>query len=209
MTAQKWTFKKIYIITGVGIALTAAAMLAVLYILTESIAALICGLIFAALLSIWVVIFASLTRKMLTLFSSEVCRTLDGMMNGDVKPQTASEKETLLSKINYRLTRLYEAMRENNRRVAEEKTALQELISDISHQVKTPIANLKIVNSTLLEQNVPEDKQKEFLQAVSGQLDKLDFLMQAMIKMSRLETGIITLSQKECSIYETLAAALE
>jgi signal transduction histidine kinase len=65
-----------------------------------------------------------------------------------------------------------------------------------------------MVNATLLEQNVPEDKQREFLQSVSGQLDKLDFLMQAMIKMSRLETGIITLTQKECSVYETLAEAL-
>ena len=43
--------------------------------------------------------------------------------------------------------------------------------------------------------------------AQSNQLDKLDFLMQAMIKMSRLETGVISLEQKEQSIYETLADA--
>jgi signal transduction histidine kinase len=170
---------------------------------------LVFGLLFALIaLGLGVAFYISRMRKMLARFSTDICRTLDGMMNGDVKPHTTEEKETLLAKINYRLTRLYEAMRENNRRVAEEKTALQGLISDISHQVKTPIANLKMVNSTLLEQNVPEDKQREFLQAVSGQLDKLDFLMHAMIKMSRLETGIITLSQKECSVYETLAAAL-
>ena len=70
---------------------------------------------------------------------------------------------------------------------------LQELISDISHQVKTPIANLKVINSTLLENEVPVQKQKEFLTAQATQLDKLDFLMQAMIKTSRLETGVISL----------------
>jgi signal transduction histidine kinase len=154
------------------------------------------------------VIFPFISKRKLNKFTDELCRTLDGMINGATLPQTTNEEETLLSKINYRLTRLYEAMRENNRRVADEKAALQELISDISHQVKTPISNLKMVNATLLEQNVPEDRQRDFLQSVSGQLDKLDFLMQAMIKMSRLETGIITLSQKECSVYETLAAAL-
>ena len=153
-------------------------------------------------------IFPFVSRKKLNKFTDELCRTLDGMINGMALLQTTNEEDTLLSKINYRLTRLYEVMRENNRRVADEKTALQELISDISHQVKTPIANLKMVNATLLEQNVPEDRQREFLQSASGQLDKLDFLMQAMIKMSRLETGIITLSQKDCSIYETLAVAL-
>lgn len=126
-------------------------------------------------------------------------------MNGDTKLPRTNE-ETLLARINYRVTRLYEAMQENNHRIAEEKAVLQELISDISHQIKMPIANLKIVSSTLLEQDVPENKRQEFLQAASGQLGKLDFLMQAMIKMSRLETGVITLTPKTCAVYETLAA---
>lgn len=208
MGAEKLSTKKIYMIMGIGIMITAAAMLAMLYILTESVAALICGLLFIMLMVFWIVVFAFLMRKKLMIFTTGICSTLDGMMNGSSSPQKAKEEETLFAKINYRLTRLYEAMRENNRRVAEEKATLQGLISDISHQVKTPIANLKIVNATLLEQNMPQDKQKEFLQAISGQLNKLDFLMQAMVKMSRLETGIITLTKKECSVYETLAAAL-
>ncbi len=53
-----------------------------------------------------------------------------------------------------------------------------------------------MVNATLLEQPMPEEKQREFLQASSGQLEKLDFLMQAMIKTSRLETGVISLNRK-------------
>ena len=85
---------------------------------------------------------------------------------------------------------------------------MQELISDISHQVKTPISNLKMVNATLLEQPMPEEKQREFLQASSSQLEKLDFLMQAMIKTSRLETGVISLDRKIQPLYDTLAAAL-
>ena len=58
------------------------------------------------------------------------------------------------------------------------------------------------------EQSVPEEKRQEFLQASSGQLDKLDFLMQAMIKTSRLETGVISLDRKTQLLYDTLAAAL-
>lgn len=207
MNVEIYTLKRIYLITGVC-TITAVAMLITLYILTESLAVLVCGLTFTVLITFVVVVFALLIRKKLVAFSTEICRTLDGMMNGDIDSLKINEEETLFARINYRLTRLYETMRENNRRVAEEKASLQELISDISHQVKMPIANLKIVTSTLLEQNVPEDKQREFLQAMSGQLDKLDFLMQAMIKMSRLETGVITLSQRDCSVYETLAAAL-
>ena len=85
---------------------------------------------------------------------------------------------------------------------------MQELISDISHQVKTPIANLKMLDATLLEQTVTPEKQREFLVAMDSQLDKLDFLMQAMIKTSRLETGVISLQPQPQAIYDTLAAAL-
>ena len=65
-----------------------------------------------------------------------------------------------------------------------------------------------MINSTLMEQEVPAQKQKEFLAAQASQLDKLDFLMQAMIKTSRLETGVISLEQKQQPVYDTLAAAL-
>ena len=208
MNAEKMSLKKAYFITGIGIAVSTAVMLAILYMLTESVAALICGLLFTLLTAFWIVFFVTLVRKKITVFSNEICHTLDAMMNGDNESQKANEEETLLAKINYRLMRLYEAMREHGRRAAEEKADLQELISDISHQVKMPIANLKMVNATLLEQNVPEDKRRDFLQAMDGQLNKLDFLMQAMIKISRLESGVITLLQRDCSVYETLAAAL-
>ena len=111
-------------------------------------------------------------------------------------------------KLSVVLGRLYEVMQENKNSIAKERTDLQELISDISHQVKTPIANLKMINNTLLENEVPPQKQKEFLTAQASQLDKLDFLMQAMIKTSRLETGVISLEQRQQPIYDTLAAAL-
>ncbi len=73
---------------------------------------------------------------------------------------------------------------------------------------KNADCNSPDVNATLLEQPVTEEKRQEFLQASSGQLEKLDFLMQAMIKTSRLETGVISLDRKVQPIYDTLAAAL-
>ena len=125
-----------------------------------------------------------------------------------MQPKQTVEEESLFYKIEYRLNRLYEVMQENKNGIAQERADLQELISDISHQVKTPIANLKMINNTLLENEVPVQKQKEFLTAQASQLDKLDFLMQAMIKTSRLETGVISLEKKSQPLYDTLAAAL-
>ena len=64
--------------------------------------------------------------------------------------------------------------------------------------------NLKMIDATLLEQVVTPEKQKEFLLAMDGQLNKLDFLMQSMIKTSRLEAGVIALEPKPQMIYDTL-----
>ena len=164
-------------------------------------------LLFILLVFSCAALFVVFLRRKLVLFSDKLCQTIDDMLNGAAAPQVC-EEENLFYKINHRLVRLYEVMWENRESAAKERADLQELISDISHQVKTPISNLKIVNATLLEQPMPEEKQREFLQASSGQLEKLDFLMQAMIKTSRLETGVISLDRRMQPLYDTLAAAL-
>ena len=89
-----------------------------------------------------------------------------------------------------------------------EKEELQSLVSDISHQTKTPIANLKLINDTMLTRPLTEEKRKEFLQATGTQLDKLDFLIQGMVKTSRLETGVITLEKQDAVIGDTLVSAI-
>ena len=155
----------------------------------------------SALFLIWV-------RQKLTRFCDLICQLLEDMMSGNIHKSRFYEKDTLFYKVLHRLSRLYEVLKESRENVSRERSDLKELISDISHQVKTPVANLKMINATLLEKNVPEHQRMEFLTAMSGQLDQLDFLMAAMVKTSRLESGIITLKPKLQDIYETLAAAM-
>ena len=100
----------------------------------------------------------------------------------------------------------------NNVEITEEKENLKELISDISHQTRTPLANIKLYLE-LLEDEEAEDQQdtgrrKEILEKMDGQVDKLDFLLQSMVKMSRLETGAIQVRKQPAAIFETLAEAV-
>ena len=69
-------------------------------------------------------------------------------------------------------------------------------------------ANLKLINDTMLTRPLTEEKRKEFLQATGTQLDKLDFLIQGMVKTSRLETGVITLEKQDAVIGDTLVSAI-
>ena len=104
--------------------------------------------------------------------------------------------------------RLYEILRESRQKAAEERQKIQTLVSDISHQVKTPVSNLRVVTDTLLTKSVTEQEREEFIRGISMQTDKLDFLFQALIKTSRLESGAICLEKKDGLVYDTLAQAI-
>ena len=135
-------------------------------------------------------------------------KIVGGIYDDTVRPQINYEAETLLARISHRLERLYHVMQETRHKVEEEKAELQSLVSDISHQTKTPIANLKMLNDTMLTRKITEETREEFLHATASQLDKLDFLIQGMVKTSRLETGVITLEKKEVAIADTLVDAI-
>lgn len=208
MSADKLSINRACAVGAAFLSVISAAAIVAFVLLTKNLAVVWLMLLFVALVIASVASFVAFLRRKLVLFSDNLCRTMDDMLNGSTAPPQSYEEENLFYKINHRLTRLYEVLRENQESMAKERASLQELISDISHQVKTPVANLQMVNATLLEQPVPEEKRQEFLMASSGQLEKLDFLMQAMIKTSRLETGVISLDKKMQPLYDTLAAAL-
>ncbi len=208
MKTVKFSINRICAVISTLLAFLFAAAAAFLYLLTDNSAAVYAILFLAVLVYAGMFSFIAIVRKKLTAFSDMLCRQLDGMIQGNAADLEFAEEESLFYKISHRLSRLYDIMRANRQSIAREREDLQELISDVSHQVKTPIANLKMIATTLLERDIQRQKQREFLSAMGGQLDKLDFLMQALIKTSRLETGIISLEKKKQPIYDTLASAL-
>ena len=78
----------------------------------------------------------------------------------------------------------------------------------ISHQVKTPVSNLKMATDTLLEKPMTEAERTDFIRGIRTQTDKLDFLFQALVKTSRLETGVIQLNKKPVCLFDTVAQAM-
>ena len=124
----------------------------------------------------WIWLLVLIFGKRLSHFTSNLCRTLDNMIDGNEELQKSNDSETLFARINHRLIRLYEIMQKNRHKVDMERQELQMLISDISHQVKTPVSNLQMVTDTLLTKPVSEEERMDFLQGIRSQTDKLDFL---------------------------------
>lgn len=202
------SIRRFLLILVVGVVITAVCLIYVFCLMSGSGIFALYGALLTAAMFIWGMIFLKFFQKKLTEFTNSLCHMLDGMIDGSERPQMDLDAETFLARISHRLERLYNIMQTNQRKASEEKAELQTLVSDISHQTKTPIANLKMINDTLQTRKMPEGKLLEFLQASGSQLDKLDFLIQAMVKTSRLETGVITLEKKSALFTDTLTAAL-
>ena len=164
------------------------------------------ALLLCALL--WLVVLTQIFGKQLALFTSDLCQTLDHMIAGSNVPNRSKDSETQLARISHRLLRLYQIMQDNQRKVDEERQELQSLVSDISHQVKTPVSNLKMVTDTLLSRPVSDAERTDFICGIRNQTDKLDFLFQALVKTSRLEMGVIRLEKKSCKLFDTVAQAM-
>lgn len=164
------------------------------------------ALLLCALL--WLVVLTQIFGKQLALFTSDLCQTLDHMIAGSNVPNRSKDSETQLARISHRLLRLYQIMQDNQRKVDEERQELQSLVSDISHQVKAPVSNLKMVTDTLLSRPVTDAERTDFICGIRNQTDKLDFLFQALVKTSRLEMGVIRLEKKSCKLFDTVAQAM-
>lgn len=208
MKNRHLSVQRLFLWICIGLLLSMTAITFILFSLTLEVAVLIAGAALIVCALVWVLVLTQVFGKRLSRFTSDLCKTLDNMMNGDEEPEPADNSETLFARINHRLTRLYQIMRENRHRVEEERQELQALVSDISHQVKTPVSNLKMVTDTLLTRPVTETERIDFIQGVRSQTDKLDFLFQALVKTSRLETGVIQLEKKVSSLYDTVAQAM-
>lgn len=132
-------------------------------------------------------------------------RMLELAMQGDFTEKQFDE--SLLSAVETRLAHYLAAATTSARNVQAEKDKLQALISDISHQTKTPISNILLYTQLLSEQALPEES-RTCVSALKGQAAKLQGLIDALVKTSRLESGVIALHPAPGPLAPMLASAV-
>ena len=119
-------------------------------------------------------------------------RRLNAMLDRAIAGGFSEERfdETELSALEGRLARFLRGSAASRRTVETEQAAVKTLIADISHQTRTPIANL-LLYASLLSESELDPRQREQVNALSAQAEKLSFLIKALVKASRLEAGIV------------------
>ena len=157
----------------------------------------------AILIGILVILIGILLYKYIDLRSemSELSDYIDKALDGNLEITEFDEKE--LSKIKSKLIKFLYASQVKEAKINSEKSKTKDLIADISHQTKTPITNLSLYISLLEDE--PKD---EYLEIIKYELNKLNFLIQNLVKSSRLESDIIGLQKNQTNLKDLVKDVL-
>lgn len=124
--------------------------------------------------------------------------------------QIFSEAEdTLTARLQHQLLKLRNILTAQNQMLAQEKEQIKTLISDISHQIKTPIAAANTFAELLSDGELSAEERTEYITTLQMSLGKLTFLTNSLIKMSRLESDIISLKPEKNNLNEIVLQAVK
>lgn len=162
-------------------------------------------LIFAAIAAA-AILFACIEiyrrRKMYKVFDE----MLDAVLDRETV-EVSDLQETELSALANKIIRIQEKMEIEITQAQKEKEQVKSLISNMSHQLKTPLGNV-IMYRDLLETDVTNEQREQFLTKMKVQLEKIDWILQSLFKMVKLEQGVILFEAEAVSIRQTLLSAV-
>ncbi|HBN6309564.1 TPA: HAMP domain-containing histidine kinase, partial [Clostridioides difficile] len=118
-------------------------------------------------------------------------------------------KEGTFSKINNCLYELNRSLKIKFIKLEKEKESVKSLVTDISHQLKTPLASLKLYNTLLIEEELEEDEANEFLLTNKASINKLENLINSLVNISRLEISMINIKKEDNDIKNTILDAVK
>lgn len=118
-------------------------------------------------------------------------------------------KHTLTARLQHQLLKLRNILTAQNQMLAQEKEQIKTLISDISHQIKTPVSAANTFAQLLDDKELSDEERSEYIATLQTSLEKLTFLTNSLIKMSRLESGIISLKPEKNSLNDIVLQAVK
>lgn len=135
-------------------------------------------------------------------------KNIGKVMDGDYSVDIISDTEGILSRISIQFEQMARSLKISFESLEKEKENIKSLITDISHQLKTPLSSIKMFNSLLLEENIAESERIEFLDRSREDINKLEWLTGSLVKLSRLEAGMINLKKEKGDIKEIICEAI-
>lgn len=130
-----------------------------------------------------------------------ISEIMSKIMNEGEEPPAEEFKEGIVGILYTNFYKMVEGLKESRNRELQEKIFLRDIISDISHQLKTPLASLMVFVDLLLEEKIEDrEKQKQILEESANQLTRMEWMVLSMLKLARIEAGAIQFDKKETAL---------
>lgn len=145
-------------------------------------------------------------KKKMQRVMDQMLQRLDRAVGGDFQevPCDESMDSAITERLN-RLLQIYELHRES---AQQEQSTVKALISDISHQIRTPLTNIMLYAGILREQNL-EGESRNLADKIVLQSEKLDFFMKELVKTSYTETEMLSMKPEKASVDELVSRACQ
>ena len=186
------SFQRTYIVFGAVFALLTVVITMFLLCIYDTTITVIL-IVFAYFIAVILLscIFITVLGKKVTRSIKTIDEIMDNAISGKKNMYTGYE-ENMLSSFESKMYHFIAMSKFTTDEIEKERNKIKSLISDISHQTKTPVANIMLYSELMLDGYKLNQEQKELASGIKSQSEKLRWLIESLVKMSRLETGIIS-----------------
>lgn len=154
------------------------------------------------------ILTVTLCRRYVKKVYDEIDAVLDRVLSKDGSLTAETGGDDRISKLTHKAGRVVDIVVSETEQSSTEKEVLQSFISDMSHQMKTPLSGINMYTDLLLSGELSDDERQEFLLRIKSGGEKLQWMMDSLIKVSRLEVGAISLEPASRGIKQTISDAI-
>lgn len=134
---------------------------------------------------------------------------LQEISNGNYKLDVRDNREGELSLLKSQIYKVTKMLSEQGTHLEEDKQKLTDAISDISHQLKTPLTSMTVMADLLSDPRLSDEKRQEFTHNVQVQLERMEWLVSSLLKLSKIDAGTIVFKHEPVSVPALIQAATE
>ena len=149
--------------------------------------------------------FTALRYRSIAQLSNYLQAVYNGRKTMDIRNHKEGELNVLKSEI-YKITSI---LKQQSDTMHKEKIFLAEALSNISHQLKTPLTGMLVMSELLQDENLPQDKRKEFLAQIQTQLKRIEWLVTTLLKISKIDAQAIEFHKQPACLKTILTKAIE
>lgn len=179
------------------------AVLSVICLKINTAAGAICAALGIVIVGIFV-FYTAKRYKAISRLNGYLSLVCSGNYALDIENNTEGE----LSILQNNLYKVITQLKTQNEVIEADKLYLADSLADISHQLKTPLTSMLVV-SELLEKEQDAEKRKEFTQIINTQCEKMSWLIQTLLKLSKLDAGMVEMNSAEVSVGDVIDESLK